>query len=113
MTSRERVLAAIEHRQPDKVPLDLGSNPSSGISAIAYDNLKKHLGMDHPTRVYDVVQQLAQPDWEMIDRFGFDIIDIGREFNTRDEDWYDYTLANGSTAQYPVWYKPVQAEDGS
>ena len=113
MTSRERVLAAIAHKEPDKVPLDLGSNPSSGISAIAYDNLKRHLGMDHPTRVYDVVQQLAQPDYEMINRFGFDVIDIGREFNTRDEDWYDYTLANGSTAQYPAWYKPVQAEDGS
>jgi len=34
MNSRERILAAIEHHQPDKVPVDLGSTPSSGISAI-------------------------------------------------------------------------------
>ncbi len=40
MTSRERILAAIEHRQPDRVPVDLGATPSSGISAIAYGNLK-------------------------------------------------------------------------
>ena len=35
MNSRERVLAAIAHKQPDLVPVDLGSTPSSGISAIA------------------------------------------------------------------------------
>jgi len=113
MTSRERVLTSINHKQPDKIPVDMGSNPSSGISAIAYDNLKNFLGMDHPTRVYDVVQQLAQPDQEMIDFFGLDIIDIGRAFNTDDNDWYDYTLAKGGTAQYPVWFKPQLADDGS
>ena len=113
MTSRGRVLASISHTQPDKIPVDLGSNPSSGISAIAYDNLKKYLGMNHPTRVYDVVQQLAQPDQEMIEHFELDIIDIGREFNTADSDWYNYTLANGGTAQYPVWYQPQKSDDGS
>ncbi|MCD6355498.1 MAG: hypothetical protein J7L95_08110 [Prolixibacteraceae bacterium] len=91
----------------------MGSNPSSGISAIAYDNLKKYLGMNHPTLVYDVVQQLAQPDQKIIDHFGLDIIDIGRAFNTNESDWYKYTLANGGTAFYPVWYKPQKAGDGS
>jgi len=61
MISRERILAAIEHRQPDRVRIDLGATPSSVISAIAYENLKQHLGLtDGHTRVYDVVQQLAQ-----------------------------------------------------
>lgn len=113
MNSRERVLAAINHVEPDRIPIDIGSNASSGISAIAYDNLKKHLGMDHPTRVYDVVQQVAQPDQEMIDHFGLDSIDIGREFNKGDDEWYDYTLSNGGIAQYPVWYKPQLSKDGS
>lgn len=113
MISRERVLAAINHTQPDKIPVDMGSNPSSGISAIAYDNLKKYLGMNHPTLVYDVVQQLAQPDQEMIDHFGLDIIDVGRAFNSNDNDWYEYRLANGGKAFYPVWYKPQKADDGS
>ena len=53
MTSRERVLAAINHKEPDYVPLDLGATPSSGISAIAYNNLKKELGMTAGhTRIY-------------------------------------------------------------
>jgi uroporphyrinogen decarboxylase len=57
MTSRERVLASINHQEPDRVPIDLGATPSSGISAIAYHNLKQYLGLDFGhTRVYDVVQ---------------------------------------------------------
>ena len=76
MTPRERVLAAIEHREPDRVPIDLGCTPSSGISAIAYGNLKRHLGMNGGhNRVYDVVQQLAQPEDEILDRFGIDVVD--------------------------------------
>ncbi|MEI8258377.1 MAG: methyltransferase, partial [Deltaproteobacteria bacterium] len=84
MTSRERVLAAIAHREPDRVPVDLGATPSSGISAIAYGNLKRHLGLPGgQTRVYDVVQQLAEPEEEILDRFRIDTIDLGRTFNTR------------------------------
>ena len=58
MTSRQRILATIAHREPDRVPVDLGCPPSSGISAIAYGRLKEHLGIRHGrTLVYDVVQQ--------------------------------------------------------
>lgn len=56
MTSRERVLSAIAHKEPDRVPVDMGATPSSGISAIAYSNLLKHLGRtDLPVQIYDVV----------------------------------------------------------
>ena len=91
MTSRENVLAAIAHRTPDRVPVDLGATPSSGISAIAYNNLVRYLGMDKPTLIYDVVQQLAQPDAELLERFGVDVLDIGRTFNTQPQDWYPIT----------------------
>ena len=114
MTSRERVLASVRHQEPDKVPVDLGATPSSGISAIAYHNLKQHLGItDGHTRVYDVVQQLAQPDEVILDRFGIDVLDIGRTFNTRDEDWHDVTIPGGIPAQFPSWFHPVRQPDGS
>ena len=114
MNARERVLAAINHQQPDHVPLDLGATPSSGISAIAYNNLKKHLNLTTGhTRIYDVVQQVVQPEEEILDRFGVDVLDIGRVFNDRDADWYDVTLADGSTGQYPIWFHPEQQENGS
>ena len=60
MNARERVLAAINHKEPDGIPVDLGSTPSSGISAIAHYNLKHAIGKTHwPTQVYDVVQQIV------------------------------------------------------
>jgi uroporphyrinogen decarboxylase len=114
MTSRERILAAIEHRQPDRVPVDLGATPSSGISAIAYGNLKRHLGLTQgSTRVYDVVQQLAQPEDFILDRFGVDAIDIGRAFNREEAAWRPTTLADGQSALYPAWYHPERQPDDS
>lgn len=114
MNSRERVLAAIAHKQPDQVPVDLGSTPSSGISAITYSNLLKAIGRtDLPVQIYDVVQQLAQPDMSIIDRFGVDVLDIGRAFNTEEKDWHETILANGDKAFYPIHFNPVKQADGS
>ena len=63
MDSRERVLAALEHREPDHVPVDLSGHRSSGIAAMAYPGLREHLGLaERPIRVYDVIQQLAIVD---------------------------------------------------
>ncbi len=114
MNARERVLSAIKHVEPDKVPVDLGSNPSSGISAIAYSNLLKHLDMEQlPVQIYDVVQQLAQPHDQLIDLLGLDVLDIGRTFNEKPDHWHPTTLANGAPAFYPSWFNPVKDEKGN
>ncbi len=114
MTSRERILAAINHQAPDRVPIDLGATPSSGISAIAYSNLLKYIGKQElPVLIYDVVQQLAQPDDYILNLFGVDVLDIGREFNKQEYDWSPIEMANGDTAFYPAWFKPEKQPDGS
>jgi uroporphyrinogen decarboxylase len=114
MNSRERILAAISHQQPDRIPVDLAATPSSGISAIAYSNLLKYSGReDLPVQIYDVVQQLAQPDMSVLDRFGVDVLDIGRTFNDQPSDWSPVIMANGAPAFYPAWYHPVKMADGS
>jgi len=46
LTSRERVMAAVDHREPDRVPIDLGGHRSSGIMAIAYAKLKETWALD-------------------------------------------------------------------
>ena len=113
-SSRERIAAAIAHQTPDRIPVDLGATPSSGISAIAYSNLLQYIGReDLPVQIYDVVQQLAQPDMEVLDRFGVDVLDIGRSFNIHPDDWKPTVLANGADAFYPGWYDPVKMKDGS
>ncbi|HPI72784.1 MAG TPA: uroporphyrinogen decarboxylase family protein [bacterium] len=114
MTSRERILSAIRHQEPDRVPIDIGATPSSGISAMAYNRLKARMGfVHHPAFIYDVVQQLAQPDEAFLDHFQIDAIDIGRTFNTQEQDWYATTLNDGSAARYPIWFRPVKQPDGS
>jgi uroporphyrinogen decarboxylase len=45
MTPRDRVLAALDHREPDRVPIDLGGN-QTGIHRTAYEALIEHLGFD-------------------------------------------------------------------
>ena len=104
MTSRERVLCAIGHKEPDKVPIDFGGMRSTGITAVAYGNLKRYLGISAgSTDVYDVVQQLAQPEDPILDYFEADVIDLGRAFLTADEDWKDFTLPDGSAAKIPAY----------
>ena len=70
ITSRERVLAALRHEETDRVPIDLGSSRSTGINAIAYSNLIKHLGVSSQTVLFDVKQLLALPDEEILRRLG-------------------------------------------
>ena len=57
MNSRERVLTALNHKQPDRAAIDFSGHRSSGISAIAYSKLRKYLGFEEkPIRVYDMIQ---------------------------------------------------------
>ncbi len=106
------MLAAINHRSPERVPLDLGATPSSGISAIGHSNLMRYLGLQEPTLVYDVVQQLAQPSDALLDRFGVDVVDLGRTFNASPQDWHPITMANGAEGFYPQSFWPKALPDG-
>jgi uroporphyrinogen decarboxylase len=111
MTPRERVLAALNHQQPDRVPIDFGGHRSSGIAAIAYRKLRQTLGLEEkPTRVYDPIQQLAVIDEDVLDRFGVDTIELGRGFAHEEEHWTDWTLPDGSPCQMPVWATPERQE---
>lgn len=111
MNHRERVLAAIEHRRPDRVPIDFGGHRSSGIAAIAYAKLRDALGLEkRPIRVYDPIQQLAIVDDDVLDRFDVDTIELGRGFALEDEHWADWTLPDGTPCQMPAWAMPEREE---
>jgi uroporphyrinogen decarboxylase len=71
MTSRERMLKALNHETPDRVPIDLGGN-QSGIHRFAYEVLLKHLGISDTVQIMDAVQQLAQPCEALLERFHVD-----------------------------------------
>jgi len=111
MTSRDRVLAALEHREPDRVPIDLSGHRSSGIAAIVYPKLRELLGLPPRTiRVYDPIQQLAIVDEDVLDQFGVDTIELGRGFALEDSAWADWTLPDGTPCKMPAWTLPERRE---
>ena len=111
MTSRERVLAALNHREPDKTPVDLSGHRSSGIAAIAYPKLREYLGLEpKPVRVYDPVQQLAIVDDDVLERFRVDTIELGRGFALEDRWWTDWELPDGTPCRMPVWVQPERLD---
>jgi uroporphyrinogen decarboxylase len=108
MTSRERVLAALEHREPDRIPIDFSGHRSSGIAALIYPWLRRSLGLPpKPVRVYDMIQQLAIVDEDVLERFGVDTVEMGRGFLTEEKDWKDWILPDGSVCKIPYY---VQVE---
>lgn len=73
MNSRERILKTLNHEEPDRIPYDLAGSTWTGITNIAYQNLRKHLGILPDTPVWsDVIQQIVIPSEEILDRFEVD-----------------------------------------
>lgn len=113
MNSRERVLAAIERHEPDRVPIDFGGMRSTGIMAVAYNRLLEALGIrGRKACLYDLVQQLAVPDLEVLDRFHVDVADLGHLIPRPASEWEDWTLPDGSPALVPKWFRPLRTVEG-
>ena len=72
MTSRERVLEALNFRTPDRVPIDLGGF-QSGIHKKAYMDLLSYLGKDEEIVMLDPVQQLVRPSEEILELLKVDV----------------------------------------
>lgn len=73
LTSRERVQAALEHQEPDRVPVDMGSMHTC-IETYAYEPLKRVLGFAPERPVRTFVRDHVEPDPELLERFGIDTL---------------------------------------
>jgi uroporphyrinogen decarboxylase len=111
LTPRRRLLTALNHREPDYVPIDLGGN-QSGIHRIAYQRLLDLLGWKEEIVIMDLVQQLALPSEAVLERLhvdtryvwagsaaGFDAKAVKREREGRI--WHDFTDEFGVTWSMP------------
>jgi uroporphyrinogen decarboxylase len=73
-TSFERVKASLEHREPDKVPFDLGGSVLTGINKVAYQNLRRYLGLpERPVEICDSIQQLARVEQDLLEKLLVDV----------------------------------------
>jgi uroporphyrinogen decarboxylase len=66
MTSRERVMAAVSHRQPDRVPLDLGGTRNSTMVVEAYEKLQRHFGVGVPPRMCERMMRVVEVDEQIL-----------------------------------------------
>jgi uroporphyrinogen decarboxylase len=90
-------MAALNFKQPDRVPLDFNAHRSSGISVIAYRNLRKYLGLPpSPLYIYDIAQQLAIVEEDVLDFFDIDTFQLGCEWYKYPEFWKDWELQDGA-----------------
>ncbi len=77
MNSKERVRAAIEHRQPDQIPVDFGSSFITGIHCSVVAKLRHHYGLaPHPVKICDPYQMLGLVEDDLMDAMGIDTVPI-------------------------------------
>ena len=77
MNGRERVLAALEHREPDRVPFDLGGSLVSGIHRNAYIRLLNRLDVKEEVSILDPLQQLARVSEQVKQALSVDVEGVG------------------------------------
>lgn len=74
MNPRDRLLVALNHEEPDRIPIDIGQSAVTGITKIAYKNLLEYLKKgDRRITIHDIIQQLATIDEDILEEFGVDI----------------------------------------
>ena len=117
MTSRERVIKALNFEKPDRLPKDLGAMASTGISAFAYPGLVKALGLPlRQPKIHDTIQMLALPDMDVLDALGCDAVGVFNDVTNAFEEpekWQKYNFGGrlSSLIRRPDNFK--QLENGT
>lgn len=105
MTSRERVLTTLAHRQPDRVPVDFGGTFVTGMHVSCVAALRRHFCLkDRPVRVIDCGQMLGEIDDELKDVLGIDVAGVFRKstrFGFPAEDWKPWRMYDGLEVLVP------------
>ena len=110
MNSSERVSLALGHREPDRIPFDLGGTGLTTLHVDAYRNLREHLGLPSvETRVMAMAEQLAHVDEDVAEQLQTDFrlvlpdLPSGFEYVLRDEGAYQAYIDEWGIG----WRKPV------
>jgi uroporphyrinogen decarboxylase len=77
LSSRERVLCALNHQEPDRLPIDLGGSVVTSIALSTYAAFRERLGLPRrEVRTLETVQQIAWVDEDMMERLGLDVVPV-------------------------------------
>ena len=99
LTPRDRVRTALDHRQPDRIPVDFGGTPVTGVHVSVVTALREHFGLDRrPVKVHEPYQMLGFIDDDLKEAMGIDVEGVvGREtmFGFRNDEWVPWTTPHG------------------
>ena len=107
MTSRERVARALEHEEPDRVPLDLGASAVTGMHVNSVYALRQALGLDTPgtpVKVVEPYQMLGEIAPDLLEALGVDVVGLGMPntlFGFQNKDWQPWTTFQGTPVLVP------------
>ena len=107
LSSRERVTLALNHKEADRVPVDLGASPVSGMHVSVVYKLRQALGLDKPgtpVKVVEPYQLLGEIKLDLLDALGCDAVGLGgakNMFGIRNEGWKPWSLADGTPVLVP------------
>ena len=89
--SKKQFLKTINHEQPDRVVVDFGATPVSGIHVLIVEKLREYYGLEkRPVKVIEPYQMLGEVDMELVDAMGIDILGLSGEnnmFGIPNKDW--------------------------
>jgi len=116
MTSRERLIETLNHRDPGQVVVDLGSTAVSGIHIRAMENLRRGLGMEERLLTMDEpLQMLGRVDSDLRRAYGADIMGIsngGTIFGFKNRDWKEWTHESGMKMLVSEEFRTTRDEKG-
>ncbi len=99
MTSRERVLSALSHREPDRVPMDFGSTGVTGVHVSCIAALRGYYGLEkRMVKVHEPYQMLGIIDEDLAQAMGLDVAGAGHPatlFGYRNRDWTPWRMPDG------------------
>ena len=119
MTSRERVRAALNHQQPDRIPVDFSSTMVTGISVSVVSRLRKELGLDglnDRVKVNEPYQMLGEIEDDLREKLFIDCIGLfGRKnmFGFENKDWKPWTMFDGTDVLVPALFNTEPDENGN
>ncbi|MBX7257726.1 MAG: methyltransferase [Candidatus Hydrogenedentes bacterium] len=118
MTSRERVIAALNHREPDRLPLDLGGSAVTGMHVRSVYLLRQELGLDPPgtpVKVTEPYQMLGDIAPDLMDALGVDVVGLKGPrtlFGFENKDWKEWKLYDGTPVLVPDAFNTDPEENG-
>ncbi|NPA36954.1 MAG: methyltransferase [Chlorobi bacterium] len=105
MTSKERVLTALEHKTPDKLPVDFGATPVTGIHVRSIENLRNYYGLEYkPVKVTEPYQMLGEIEDDLAEILGIDTVPVSPKnnmFGFPNENWKEFKAPWGQVVLVP------------